>query len=110
MGERQSRKSEAGAGLSKDTTALAAQARAVLRGCSLWERTIGSENHIRSWSLYPPSASRNGQWLIVAKAWSGGHRLVAFHRSSDPLTCMAGFFQRAEENKLEWKVDDYAQG
>lgn len=107
MARRKSSPSEAGEFVSKTENALAAQARAVLRGCSLWERSVGAELHIKSVAIYPPSTSRNGMWLVIGKAWSGGYKLVAFHRATDPLTAFAGFLQRAEEGKLIWKEDKF---
>lgn len=89
---------------------FANQAVQFVRYCSRWVKSVGAENHIRSIALYPPSVSRNGQWLVVGKSWAGGYRMVAFHRSSDPLTALVGFFQRAAEEKLIWKRDEYAEG
>lgn len=92
-----------------DTARLAAQAAQLVRLAVRWERTTGAASHIRSVAIYPPSQSRNGQWLIIGKAWDGGYKLVAFHRSSDLLTALVGFLQRAADGKLEWKPDTYAE-
>lgn len=92
-----------------DTARLAAQAALIVRLAVRWERTIGRENHIHSVTIYPPARSRNGQWLIIGKAWGSGYKLVAFHRSSDIITALVGFLQRAYEQKLEWKRDTYAE-
>lgn len=86
---------------------LTAQALELLRLGDRWEASVGAENHIKSLALYPPSASRNGQWLVIGKAWSGGHKLVAFHRASDPITALLGFLSKAEQQKLEWKQDKW---
>lgn len=92
-----------------DVARLTAQAQEFIRGCHRWSHTVGEENHIRSVTLYPPSQSRNGMWMVIGKAWSGGYKLVAFHRASDPLTALAGFFVRATQGKLEWKEDSFAE-
>lgn len=95
--------------LPSDIARITEAAQEFIRGCHRWERTTGSENHITSITLYPPSQSRNGQWLVIAKAWSGGYRLVAFSRSTDPLHALALFFTRWVNGKLEWKEDKYAE-
>lgn len=93
-----------------DATRLAGQAAHIVRASLRWQRTTRNSTHLRSVSIYPPSSSRNGQWLIIGKAWNEGYRLVAFHRASDLITALAGFFQRYLENKLIWKDDEYAEG
>lgn len=92
-----------------DAARLAGQAAQFIRYCDRWAKSAGSENHLRSLSLYPPSQSRNGQWLVIGKLWSGGYKMVAFHRSSDPHTALVGFFQRWAEGKLDWKPDTWAE-
>lgn len=104
---RQTKKDSDG-NLSLDTLASrGTQALQFVRYCAKWSSTVGLEYHIRSVTLYPPSASRNGMWLVIAKGWYGGHKLVAFHRASDPLTAMLGMLQRYIEGKLDWKEDKY---
>jgi hypothetical protein len=97
-----------GNSLVSDATRLASQAVQFIRYCRRWSETTGQEYHIRSIALYPPSQSRNGMWLVIAKSWYGGYKLVAFHRSPDPLTALVGFFQKWVEDKLDWKQDKFA--
>jgi hypothetical protein len=84
------------------------QGEAFIRLAGRWAAGTGDENHLRSLTLYPPSVSRNGMWLAVGKAWSGGYKLVAFHRAPDSLTAMLGFLQRLASGKLDWKEDKFA--
>lgn len=91
-----------------DEATIVAQAKGFLRISDRWGKSTGGSNHIRSISIYPPAISRNGMWLAIAKAWSGGYKLVAFYRASDPLTALNGILQAAASEKLQWKVDDYA--
>lgn len=92
-----------------DKARVAEQAIQLLRLMYRWEETVGQENHIRSIALYPPSTSRNGQWLVIGKAWSGGYKLVAFNRNTDPLSALLGFFTRWSQGKLDWKEDSFAE-
>lgn len=85
------------------------QAKTLVRILYRWSQATGSENHLRSITIYPPSAARNGMWLIVGKAWSGGYKLVSFHRATDPLTALVGFLSRVEQGKATWKEDSYAE-
>lgn len=94
----------------QDAARLGSQALALVRLFRRWATTTRSENHLRSLSIYPPSQSRQGMWLIIGKAWSGGYKLVAFHRGTDPLTAILGFMQRLAEDKLDWKADEFAEG
>lgn len=98
-----------GDGILGDAAHREAQATQFIRYCRSWERTTRDANQLRSLSLYPPSTSRNGQWLVIGKAWSGGYKLVAFHRATDPFTALLGFFQRWAVGKLDWKEDTYAE-
>lgn len=107
MGTR-SRSSEDVARGTGELTRLGGQAQAFVRWCGKWAQVNGTgSKSLVSLSIYPPSASRNGQWLIVGKAFDGGYRFVAFHRSTDPLTALVGFFQRWAEGKLTWKPDEW---
>jgi len=91
-------------------THVANQAVSFIRLCTQWERSVGAENHIKSITLYPPAATRNGMWLVVAKAYSGGYKMVAFHRAGDPLSALVGFLSRVEQQKIEWKKDTWGEG
>lgn len=89
---------------------LGNQAQTFTNWCVKWAKHNGEGSvALRSLSLYPPSASRNGDWLVVAKGFDGGYKCVAFHRASEPLTALLGFFQRWAEGKLTWKPDEYAK-
>ena len=87
---------------------LAEQALQFIRYCAQWEKSQRRMSVLRSVSLYPPSTSRNGSWLVIGKAWSDGQRLVAFYRSTDPLTALLGFFTAVAAEKVTWKPDQYA--
>lgn len=102
------RKDSDGSDIRSAATRIGAQAVALVGLLRAWEKTTSNETHIRSVTIYPPSRSRNGQWLVIGKSWHGGYKLVAFHRGTDALTALLGFFQRASEEKLIWKEDSYA--
>lgn len=85
------------------------QALEFLRLGSRWAASSHRSSQIRSLALYPPSTSRNGMWLCIAKAWVDGQKLVAFHRATDPLSAIVGLLARAEQQKLDWREDAYAQ-
>ena len=91
-----------------DAAHFANQALSLYQIAARWAGTAGKENHIRHLSVYPPTGRRGNQWLIVLHSWSGGYRLVAFHRADDLLTALLGALSRAEQQKLVWKEDDYA--
>lgn len=107
---RKAKKVDSDGNILGDAARLAGQAALLIRLCNLWAKTVGGENHIKSIALYPPSVSRAGMWMVIGKSWSGGYRLVAFHRGSDALTTLCGFLQRAYEQKLTWKEDSFAEG
>lgn len=92
-----------------DSSRLAAQALQFARYLRKWELSGRGWPLFRSITLYPPSASRNGSWLVVGKAYGEQEKLVAFHRSPDPLTALVGFLQKWLEGKLVWKVDEYRE-
>lgn len=93
----------------EDASRLAAQALQLVRLADLWSRSPKGEFHLKSIALYPPSASRNGMWLVIGKGWAGGYRVVAFHRSTNLLGALLGFLQRCADQKLEWKRDSYSE-
>lgn len=90
-----------------DAAAIAPQAGDFLRICYKWADTRATEDAMRSITLYPPAASRNGMWLAVAKAGIGSGRLVTFYRATDPLTALAGIMRKIEQGKAEWKKDEW---
>jgi len=87
---------------------LAEQALLFIRYCAQWEKSQRRMSVLRSVSIYPPSTSRYGGWLVIGKAWSDGQRLVAFYRAPDPLTALLGFFTAVASEKIAWKEDKYA--
>lgn len=106
-----SRKTKAdsdGGGLLGDAARISNQAQRIILLAAKWEAGQGAEYHLRSVSIYPPSATKAGNWLIVAKGWYGGYRMVAFHRAPDILTALVGFLERWYQGKLIWKKDEYA--
>lgn len=88
---------------------LLAQARSLVRLCFRWSLSGHSSPVLRSVTLYPPSASRNGQWLVVAKVWDDGQRQVGFHRASDPLTALLGALTKLSQGTLALKADTYTE-
>jgi len=92
-----------------DMSHLAHQAVQFIRLCYRWQEASHASTQLLSVSIYPPSPKRNGDWLVVGKGFSGGYRLVAFHRSAHPLKALLGFFQKCADQTLDWKQDDYAQ-
>lgn len=91
----------------EDNSRILHQALEFIRICARWERSTRLEVSISSITLYPPSTSRNGQWLVVGKSYLYPDKLVAFHRAPDPLTAVLGFLSRAEQQKIEWKKDEW---
>lgn len=87
---------------------LLGQATLIVRYSVKWADTHRAEVHLMSISVYPPSRSRNGQFLVVGKGWQEGVRLVAFHRNTDLVSALAGFFTKWWTGKLEWKQDKYS--
>lgn len=96
-----------GAGILGDVTRVKDQALQFIRLAHRWSQTERGEYHLRSLTLYPPSATRAGSWMVVGKAWYGGYKLVAFHRSTDALSVLLGFLARWSQGKLDWKRDQY---
>lgn len=88
---------------------LAAQAAELLRAGLQWEGSTHNSTHLRSVTIYPPSSSRNGMFLIVGKAWHGGYKMVAFHRAPNILAALLGFFWKVANQKIEWKPDTFAE-
>lgn len=86
---------------------LLAQARSFVRLCFQWSLSNHRSPILRSLTLYPPSTSRNGQWLVVAKVWDDGEKLVGFHRASDPLTALLGTLTKLANSTLALKADTY---
>jgi len=93
----------------EDVTRLAYQALQFLRLCYRWAQSSGRSTQLVSLSIYPPNSRHGGDWLIVGKAFDGGYRKVAFHRSPNPFTALLGFLQKCEQQTLTWKEDSYAQ-
>lgn len=91
----------------EDASRVAGQAVQFVRYCRKWALPARGYPILRSLSLYPPSVSRNGNWLVVGKAWGDTGRLVAFHRSPDPLTALVGFLAKSAAGTLVWKADTY---
>lgn len=87
------------------STRISAQALQLVRYLRKWELSGRSWPVLRSLTLYAPAQNRTGSWLVVGKAWGEQGGLVAFSRSSDPLTAMVGFLQKWIEGKLVWKED-----
>lgn len=88
---------------------LLAQARQFLRLCFQWEKSVHRSPVLRSITLYPPKTSRYGGWLVVAKVWSDGEKLVGFHRSPDPLTAVLGALTKLSQGSLDLKPDTYTE-
>lgn len=88
---------------------LAAQARSFVRLCFQWAISTHRSPVLRSITLYPPKTSRNGQWLVVAKVWDDGQKLVGFHRSGDPLTALLGTLTKLKDQTLTLKADTYSE-
>lgn len=96
-----------GAGILQSGSGWEGQAVSLARWFAKWDGTQGQEYHLRSVTLYPPKATKSGQWMVVGKGWNGGYRLVAFHRSTDGFRALLGFFERWWTGKLDWKADSY---
>lgn len=86
---------------------LAAQARGFVRLCFQWAISVNSSPVLRSLTLYPPTSSHNETWLVVAKVWADGHKMVGFHRASDPLTALLGALTKLKAGTLTLKHDTY---
>jgi len=93
----------------EDTTHLAYQALQFLRLCYKWAATTQNSTQLVSLSIYPPNNKHGGDWLIVGKAFDGGYRMVAFHRSPNPFQALLGFLSKCNDKTLVWKEDSYAQ-
>lgn len=91
-----------------DVTRFKEQAAQLIQLSVWWERTTHTDAHIKSLSIYPPSTSRNGMWLIVLKGFGVYGGMVAFHRAPDLLTALLGALNRAAQGKLDWKRDEWA--
>lgn len=104
---RSSRKDSYGSDGDASLTRLTNQALQFVRLCVRWERNQQRSTVLRSLNIYPPSSSRNGQWLIVAKGWAEGYRVVAFHRSSDCLTALLGILSKIADESIVWQADKY---
>lgn len=91
----------------EDSSRRQAQATQLVRYCVKWALPQRDWPILRSVTLYPPAVSRNGSWLVVGKAWGDQKRLVAFHRSTDPLTALVGFLQKWFQATLVWKEDTW---
>lgn len=103
---RKDRKSSDG---DEDTAHLAHQALQFLRLCYRWSEAATNSTQLLSISLYPPNSRHGGDWLVVGKGFSGGYRMVAFHRSPNPFKALLGFLSKCGEQTLTWKEDSYAQ-
>lgn len=89
------------------TTRVANQALQFIRLCVRWEQSQRRSTVLRSLNIYPPSSSRNGQWLVIAKGWAEGYRVVAFHRSPDILNALLGILQKIADESIVWQADKY---
>lgn len=92
-----------------DSARRAAQAAMLIRLSLQWAQSVHRSTQLRSLNIYPPSASRNGMWLVVAKGWDGGRKVVAFHRSPDFLTTLLGILQKIADCSISWKEDRYSE-
>lgn len=101
------RKNKVGSDGDEDGSRLAAQALQFVRYCRRWAAPRRDWPILRSVTLYPPSASRNGNWLVVGKGFMPDQKVVAFHRSPDPLTALVGFMAKGAAGTLVWKEDKY---
>lgn len=88
---------------------LAAQAKQFVRLCFQWAISVNRSPVLRSVTLYPPSVSRNGAWLVVCKVWDDGDKKVGFHRASDPLTALLGALTKLQAGALPLKDDTYSE-
>lgn len=90
-----------------DVTAITDTAVRMVRHSWAWERVTKSGFFLTSLVIYPPSAQRNGMWLVVGKSWDEGYKMVAFYRAPDMLSAVVGFLDRAAAGKVEWKRDKW---
>ena len=90
-----------------DDAAIGRQAKEFYRICLKWSDGNHTEDSMRSLTLYPPSSTRNGLWLAVAKAGIGSGRTVTFYRAADPLSCLVGIMAKIEQGRAEWKLDKW---
>lgn len=93
----------------EDASHIAAQALQFIRLCYRWADANNNSTQLVSISIYPPNSKHGGDWLVVGKGFSGGYRLVAFHRSPNPFKALLGFLQKVGDQTIVWKEDAYAQ-
>lgn len=93
----------------EDGSRLLAQARMLGRLCFRWQNAAQGGTVLRSLALYPPSATRNGAWMVVCKVWDDGTRKVGFHRSTDPLTALLGALSKWADGTLALRADTFEE-
>lgn len=92
-----------------DLSRLARQAEAIERNAEKWATHNGNKGSaVLSIAIYPPRNQRDGSWLLVAKGFDGGVRLVSFKRGASILTVLSSFLSGLVRGDLVWKPDDYA--
>ena len=91
-----------------DSTRIAGQALQLVRLGLRWSQSTQRSTVLRSVNIYPPSSSRNGMWLCIAKGWAEGYKVVAFHRAPDLLTALLGLLSKIESETIEWKQDKFS--
>lgn len=92
----------------EDAARLLAQATQFIRLCYKWSQASERSTQLVSLSIYPPNSRHGGDFLVVAKGFDQGYRLVAFHRSPNPFTALLGILQKIADQSIVWKEDAYS--
>lgn len=92
-----------------DVAAISRQALRLVQLSRKWQSAGGRSRLLVSLSVYPPVPPKRENWLVVAKAFDEGYRVVAFFQASTMLAALVRCLEQCGSGTAKWQPDKFDQ-